>query len=79
MNKLAQYLADKKMSQEAFANSVGTTQATISRIKEGKMQPDIDLASRIQAQTEGHVDVASWPKFKAVAGALGGSPQKAAS
>lgn len=60
MTKLAEYLSKPGLNQKAFADKVSSTQATISRIANGKARPGIDLAVRIERETGGEVPVVSW-------------------
>ena len=60
MNKLAQYLEAKKVTQADFAREVGVEQATVSRLARGKMQPSLSAAVRIEKATLGEVPVADW-------------------
>lgn len=60
MSKLSQYLIKNKITQVEFAAAVGTTQAHISRLAKGSMQPGLNLAVKIQNETGGFVRADSW-------------------
>lgn len=65
MTPLEQYLADKGLTQEQFAAKVGTTQGTIARfLPRGERpplrRPGLDLAVRIERETDGRVPVECW-------------------
>lgn len=60
MSKLEAYLADHKVRQTDFARSVGVSQATVSKLVSGAMQPSLDLAVRIERTTGGSVPASSW-------------------
>jgi plasmid maintenance system antidote protein VapI len=66
MQTLGTYLEDNGIRQTAFAETVGRTQATISRIVAGDAQPSFDLAVSIERATGGKVPVWSWPAFSAL-------------
>ena len=59
MYTLAQYLADKGITQAEFADCVGVGQPTVSKLAAGKM-PSLRLAQRIEDATSGAVSVRSW-------------------
>lgn len=52
---LNQFLTQTSTSMAAFARSVGTTTATISRVADGTVVPRRDLMQRIHRHTEGRV------------------------
>ncbi|TPN44425.1 helix-turn-helix transcriptional regulator [Mesorhizobium sp. B1-1-4] len=53
--KLAQYLSDHEMTDEAFAATVGMSQSQISRIKRGISRPSWDSVAAIERATGGQV------------------------
>ncbi|MDH3579552.1 MAG: helix-turn-helix domain-containing protein, partial [Hyphomicrobiales bacterium] len=53
--KLSQWLKNSETSARALAARVGTTEATISRLKNGRAQPSLELAGRIAQATGGAV------------------------
>lgn len=55
MDRLIQYLNKANLTQEAFAKSLGVSQATISRIVLNQAKPSLALAVRIEAKTGGAV------------------------
>lgn len=57
---LATYLAQTGESQTSFASRVQTALPNINRIVSGKMRPGLDLAYRIEKQTQGLVPLSQW-------------------
>ena len=51
--KLSEYLKKNKISQEKFAELVGVTRPFITNIANGKKNPSIQLAGRIEEVTKG--------------------------
>lgn len=66
MKTLNQYLKESGVRQADFADRVNTTQAHISRLcAEGATRsPSVDLAKRIEAETDGAVPAWVWPAFE---------------
>ncbi|KPU83721.1 hypothetical protein JI58_07875 [Marinosulfonomonas sp. PRT-SC04] len=60
MAKLNKYLEAAKLGQAVFSESIGVTQATVSRLARGKMVPSLELALAIEVVTNGAVPVSSW-------------------
>ena len=60
MNPLARHLAATGMTQTAFAQTVGLTQATVSKLCAGKTGVSLDTAIRIERATGGAVPVEAW-------------------
>lgn len=60
MNLLRAYLTENRIRQEDFAVSVGSTQATISKLASGGVRPGLDLAVAIERATGGEVPASSW-------------------
>lgn len=60
MNKLTSYLAKKKIDQKTFASMINTTQATLSRVINGKFKPTLELAVAIEKVTNGKVRCEDW-------------------
>ena len=58
--KLAQYLSKAKMSQTAFAQSMGTSQAVINRYVRNERFPDPETIERIFLATNRKVAVSDW-------------------
>jgi transcriptional regulator with XRE-family HTH domain len=67
MNKFAQYLKANSERQSDFAERIGTTQATVSRLAAGTQTPSPELAIKIDSATGGAVPAASWPAYAAFA------------
>ncbi len=57
---LKAYLEETGEKQVLFADRVGTTPATISRLCGGTLKPALDLAHRIETATEGKVPTETW-------------------
>lgn len=60
MGKLETYLTTHAVRQHEFATIVGVSQATVSKLINGSVQPSLDLAVRIQRATGGAVPADSW-------------------
>lgn len=58
--KLATYLANKPMTQAAFAASLGVSQATINRYVTDERFPDPGMIERIADLTGRQVTFADW-------------------
>lgn len=67
MEKLSQYLEQKKIRQTDFAARCGVTQASISRLVRGAAQPSPQLAKKIEAETLGAVRYFDWPEYRCFA------------
>lgn len=60
MTDLKSYLKEQGVTQVAFADLVGTTSATISRLCSSDLKPSLDLAHRIEVATKGCVPTEVW-------------------
>lgn len=60
MTQLQDYLARLNLKQSAFAERVGATQATVSKLATGQMRPSLELAVAIERETQGQVPAVSW-------------------
>lgn len=60
MSHLNAYLARSGIKQATFAQRVGVTQATISKLVARTMQPSLELAMKIEDATGGAVSARSW-------------------
>lgn len=58
--KLAEYLTDRKLTDEAFGAKVGMSQSQISRIKRGISRPSWDNLASIERETDGAVRAADF-------------------
>lgn len=58
--KLATYLANKTMTQAAFASALGVSQATINRYVTDERFPDPEMIERIATVTGRKVTFADW-------------------
>lgn len=79
MQTLSQYLKTEKIRQTEFAEMIGTTQGTVSRLCSGTQNPTLDLAQRVEKATGGQVPIVAWPNIAKLAEALSGPAQQAAS
>lgn len=61
MNQLSKWLRDNGVSQTAFADSVGITQAAVSQIASDRRAPGRGVAFAIEKETGGVVLASSWP------------------
>lgn len=59
MTHLRTYLEATGTRQADFADMIGVTQATVSKIADGKLTPSLKVAAAIEAATEGEVRAAS--------------------
>lgn len=60
MTHLRTYLSENKITQEAFAATIGVTQATVSKLAARAIGPSLDLAIKIERATSGAVPVEAW-------------------
>ena len=60
MEALNTYMIDRGITQKEFADAIGITQATVSRICAGKLRPSSTVMVKIAAQTKGQVPILSW-------------------
>lgn len=60
MTRLQSYLDQANLRQSEFAALVGASQATISKLARGAVQPGLDLAVAIERATAGAVLATSW-------------------
>ena len=60
MSDLASFLKRENLSQDEFAGRIGVDQATVSRLARRVTKPGIELAARIERETNGEVSMASW-------------------
>ncbi|WP_181166233.1 helix-turn-helix transcriptional regulator [Mesorhizobium sp. B2-6-7] len=74
--KLAQYISDHEMTDEAFAVTVGMSQSQISRIKRGISRPSWDSVAAIERATGGQVTASDFAQTADVSAAS--APEQAA-
>lgn len=60
MISLKSYLDETSEKQVEFAERVGTTPATISRLCKRTLKPNLELAHRIESATGGRVPTETW-------------------
>lgn len=58
--KLTQWLQDNRYSKAAFADLVGTTRPTMSKLCHGHSKPNSVMAKMIERATEGAVVGSEW-------------------
>lgn len=63
MTKLSAYLEGARLTQAQFAAKIDVTQATVSKLCAGTMQPGPELAVLIEQHTKGAVRVEDWDRF----------------
>lgn len=66
MAKLSAYLEGARLTQAQFAARIDVTQATVSKLCAGTMQPGPTLAVQIESATGGAVRVEDWGRFAAL-------------
>ena len=77
MSKLQDYLTQNGIRQSVFAASVGTTQATISKLAADAIRPSLELAVAIERETGGAILASSWiPMPEAVPASAPSDPHK---
>lgn len=57
---LADYLRDHEITLAAFAERIGRSPATVSRLANGKQLPDWDTVRAIRRATKGAVTANDW-------------------
>lgn len=60
MSDLPEYLTKSGLKQAAFAQRIGVTQATVSKLIARTMLPGLELAVKIEDATGGAVLARSW-------------------
>lgn len=60
MTELKAYLDRTGEKQTKFAERIGTTSATISRLCSGTLKPSLELAHQIERATDGQVPTETW-------------------
>lgn len=60
MEALKAYRTEQGILQAAFAEMIGTTQATVSKLEGGKAVPNLCLAHKIELATKGAVPMSAW-------------------
>lgn len=60
MENFASFLKQSGLRQSDFADALGVSQATISRLARGEMKPGLELAVAIARATGDAVPVESW-------------------
>jgi transcriptional regulator with XRE-family HTH domain len=60
MKTLYEHLTSNKISQSAFAMRLGVDRSIVSRLVNQTIKPGLDLAARIERETDGQVLAVSW-------------------
>ena len=60
--QLSSWLNENKVGVREFARHIDRSPATVSRLARGLNRPDWETADRIEAETNGEVTAADWPK-----------------
>lgn len=68
-NMLARYLSESGITQEDFAKKVDLTQATVSKLCNGRTGASMATAFRIESATGGAVPAIYWHHLKSPSGA----------
>lgn len=74
-NPLARYLSEKGITQDEFARSVDLTQATVSKLINGRTGISLATATKIEAATGGEVKAVYWHYSRLPSGAPHGAGQ----
>lgn len=67
---LDRYLSENKITQVAFAESIGVCQSAISRLRSGKLNPPLSLLNKIFDATAGDVTPNDFLPFESTNGVL---------
>lgn len=62
MSNLRTFLSENDETQAEFAERIGVSQGTVSKLCKGLISPSLPLALKIQRVTGGKVTVESWMK-----------------
>ena len=62
MSTLRAFLLESNETQAEFAERIGVSQGTVSKLCKGLISPSLPLALKIQRVTDGKVTVESWMK-----------------
>ena len=68
MMTLKTYLRSQRITQAAFAARLNVDQSTVSKLCDTRPRLSLNLALKIERETEGAVVVESWPQFRALRG-----------
>jgi transcriptional regulator with XRE-family HTH domain len=60
MKTLHQHLKANNISQRSFASRAGISRSIVSRLVSQSIKPGLDLAARIERETDGQVLAVSW-------------------
>ena len=60
MEKLARWLRENRLTQQEFAQRIGTRQGTIGGLIRSLRRPSLDLAVAIERATDGAVKPSDW-------------------
>lgn len=66
MMDLKTYLADKGITQRAFAEKTGLSPSFINEMAQGTKEPGLDTAQIIARVTDGAVPLNAWPRLAAL-------------
>ena len=58
--KLGEWLEKRNITQQAFADRIGKSQAAVSRYISGKIMPSRETVKRIREETKGKVGLDDW-------------------
>ena len=60
MNRLQEYFENTGVMKQFFAKKLGTTPTTLCAWLSGRSKPRVDMAIKIEKQTDGFVTVRHW-------------------
>lgn len=70
MSDLAAFLTRTNQRQSDFAKRIGVDQATVSRLARRTHKPSLELAIRIERETDGQVPAVCWVEESENGGSL---------
>lgn len=62
---LAEYMTERRLSDEEVAAALGRSRVSVSRYRRGLQRPDLELAQQIADWSSGAVPLESWLKSEA--------------
>lgn len=60
--KLAAHLAEREITDKAFAERIGVSKWRMSKIRNGRARPNLDEAAAIEKATGGKIKASAWAR-----------------